>query len=111
MAVRNKEVNLTAVLWPSQVGTVTYIWWIENNTEVLFHSRLSYFSLGIYFSYACAQLSRLLTVLLQNMRIINFFKLFLCIQVEKSVSFLISFQKLQSKLILDTQSGLIAKSQ
>uniref|UniRef100_A0A4W5RMV0 Sortilin related VPS10 domain containing receptor 1 n=1 Tax=Hucho hucho TaxID=62062 RepID=A0A4W5RMV0_9TELE len=28
-----KEVNLTAVLWPSQVGTVTYIWWFGNNTE------------------------------------------------------------------------------
>lgn len=35
VAVKNKEVNLTAVLWPSQVGTVTYIWWIGNNTEVL----------------------------------------------------------------------------
>uniref|UniRef100_A0A8D3D9D3 PKD domain-containing protein n=1 Tax=Scophthalmus maximus TaxID=52904 RepID=A0A8D3D9D3_SCOMX len=34
VAVRNKEVNLTAVLWPSQVGTVTYIWWIGNNTEL-----------------------------------------------------------------------------
>uniref|UniRef100_A0AAQ4QHS1 VPS10 domain-containing receptor SorCS2 n=1 Tax=Gasterosteus aculeatus aculeatus TaxID=481459 RepID=A0AAQ4QHS1_GASAC len=33
VAVRNKEVNLTAVLWPSQVGTVTYIWWIGNSTE------------------------------------------------------------------------------
>ncbi|KAF3687128.1 VPS10 domain-containing receptor SorCS1 [Channa argus] len=33
VAVRSKEVNLTAVLWPSQVGTVTYIWWIGNNTE------------------------------------------------------------------------------
>ncbi|XP_026160034.1 VPS10 domain-containing receptor SorCS1 isoform X2 [Mastacembelus armatus] len=33
VAVRNKELNLTAVLWPSQVGTVTYIWWIGNNTE------------------------------------------------------------------------------
>lgn len=35
VVVRNKEVNLTAVLLPSQVGTVTYIWWIGNNTEVL----------------------------------------------------------------------------
>uniref|UniRef100_A0A665W1K9 PKD domain-containing protein n=1 Tax=Echeneis naucrates TaxID=173247 RepID=A0A665W1K9_ECHNA len=34
VAVRNKEVNLTAVLWPSQVGTATYIWWIGKNTEV-----------------------------------------------------------------------------
>ncbi|KAM4612416.1 VPS10 domain-containing receptor SorCS1 [Polymixia lowei] len=33
VAVRSKEVNLTAVLWPSQVGTVTYVWWIGNNTE------------------------------------------------------------------------------
>ncbi|XP_068178070.1 VPS10 domain-containing receptor SorCS1-like isoform X2 [Antennarius striatus] len=33
VAMRNKEINLTAVLWPSQVGTVTYIWWIGNNTE------------------------------------------------------------------------------
>ncbi|KAM8841838.1 VPS10 domain-containing receptor SorCS1-like isoform 2-T2 [Synchiropus picturatus] len=33
VAVKNKEVNLTAILWPSQVGTVTYIWWIGNNTE------------------------------------------------------------------------------
>ncbi|MED6285061.1 VPS10 domain-containing receptor SorCS1, partial [Characodon lateralis] len=33
VAVRNKEVNLTAVLHPSQVGTVTYIWWIGNNSE------------------------------------------------------------------------------
>ncbi|MEQ2295512.1 hypothetical protein AMECASPLE_015237 [Ameca splendens] len=33
VVVRNKEVNLTAVLHPSQVGTVTYIWWIGNNSE------------------------------------------------------------------------------
>uniref|UniRef100_A0A8C5HQ37 VPS10 domain-containing receptor SorCS2 n=1 Tax=Gouania willdenowi TaxID=441366 RepID=A0A8C5HQ37_GOUWI len=33
VAVRNQEVNLTVVLWPSTVGTVTYIWWIGNNTE------------------------------------------------------------------------------
>ncbi|XP_059903377.1 VPS10 domain-containing receptor SorCS3-like [Gadus macrocephalus] len=33
VAVRNKEVNLTAVLWPGQVGTVTYIWWIGNSSE------------------------------------------------------------------------------
>ncbi|XP_037328283.2 VPS10 domain-containing receptor SorCS1 isoform X2 [Pungitius pungitius] len=35
VAVRNKEVNLTAVLWPSQVGTVTYIWWIGNTEPVI----------------------------------------------------------------------------
>ncbi|XP_049577470.1 VPS10 domain-containing receptor SorCS1 isoform X2 [Syngnathus scovelli] len=33
VAVKNKEVNLTAILWPNQVGTVTYIWWIGNSTE------------------------------------------------------------------------------
>ncbi|XP_057699081.1 VPS10 domain-containing receptor SorCS1 isoform X2 [Corythoichthys intestinalis] len=33
VAVKNKKVNLTAILWPSQVGTVTYIWWIGNSTE------------------------------------------------------------------------------
>ncbi|KPP60002.1 hypothetical protein Z043_122029, partial [Scleropages formosus] len=35
VAVKNKEVNLTVVLWPSQVGSVTYIWWFGNNTEPL----------------------------------------------------------------------------
>ncbi|XP_051939715.1 VPS10 domain-containing receptor SorCS1 isoform X2 [Hippocampus zosterae] len=33
VAVKNKEVNLTAILRPSLVGTVTYIWWIGNSTE------------------------------------------------------------------------------
>ncbi|XP_059410587.1 VPS10 domain-containing receptor SorCS1 isoform X2 [Carassius carassius] len=33
VAVKNKEVNLTVVLSPSQVGTVTYIWWLGNNSE------------------------------------------------------------------------------
>ncbi|XP_061628110.1 VPS10 domain-containing receptor SorCS1 isoform X1 [Phyllopteryx taeniolatus] len=33
VTVKNKEVNLTAILWPSQVGTVTYIWWIGNRTK------------------------------------------------------------------------------
>lgn len=37
VAVKNKEVNLTVVLWPSQVGTVTYIWWFGNNSEVRSH--------------------------------------------------------------------------
>ena len=38
VTTKNKEVNATAVLWPSQVGTLTYVWWYGNNTEV---SRLS----------------------------------------------------------------------
>uniref|UniRef100_A0AAY4F0H1 PKD domain-containing protein n=1 Tax=Denticeps clupeoides TaxID=299321 RepID=A0AAY4F0H1_9TELE len=33
VVVKKKEVNLTTVLWPSQVGTVTYIWWLGNNSE------------------------------------------------------------------------------
>uniref|UniRef100_A0A8C3BBU6 VPS10 domain-containing receptor SorCS1 n=1 Tax=Cairina moschata TaxID=8855 RepID=A0A8C3BBU6_CAIMO len=35
VTTKNKEVNATAVLWPSQVGTLTYIWWFGNNTEPL----------------------------------------------------------------------------
>lgn len=34
VTTKNKEVNATAVLWPSQVGTLTYVWWFGNNTEV-----------------------------------------------------------------------------
>lgn len=34
VTTKNKEVNATAVLWPSQVGTLTYVWWYGNNTEV-----------------------------------------------------------------------------
>lgn len=63
VAVRNKEVNLTTVLWPNQVGTVTYIWWIGNNTEVF-----------------CAQG---FSLYLLNILKINRKVLFLCIQVEK----------------------------
>uniref|UniRef100_K7GNC0 Sortilin related VPS10 domain containing receptor 1 n=1 Tax=Sus scrofa TaxID=9823 RepID=K7GNC0_PIG len=35
VTTKNKEVNATAVLWPSQVGTLTYVWWYGNNTEPL----------------------------------------------------------------------------
>uniref|UniRef100_A0A8D0DNR3 Sortilin related VPS10 domain containing receptor 1 n=1 Tax=Salvator merianae TaxID=96440 RepID=A0A8D0DNR3_SALMN len=35
VTTKNKEVNATAVLWPGQVGTLTYIWWFGNNTEPL----------------------------------------------------------------------------
>ncbi|XP_039337917.1 VPS10 domain-containing receptor SorCS3 isoform X5 [Mauremys reevesii] len=34
VAIRNKEVNLTAVVWPSQSGTLTYFWWFGNSTKV-----------------------------------------------------------------------------
>lgn len=66
MAVKNKEVNLTAVLWPSQVGTVTYIWWIGNNTEVTTLCEL------VLPFYARVQLSKVLTPLLENGRVITF---------------------------------------
>uniref|UniRef100_A0A8C8RJX9 Sortilin related VPS10 domain containing receptor 1 n=1 Tax=Pelusios castaneus TaxID=367368 RepID=A0A8C8RJX9_9SAUR len=35
VTTKNKEVNATAILWPNQVGTLTYIWWFGNNTEPL----------------------------------------------------------------------------
>lgn len=34
VVVKNKAVNLTAVLQPSNVGTVIYYWWFDNKTEV-----------------------------------------------------------------------------
>uniref|UniRef100_A0A8C7HB74 VPS10 domain-containing receptor SorCS3-like n=1 Tax=Oncorhynchus kisutch TaxID=8019 RepID=A0A8C7HB74_ONCKI len=33
VAIKNKEVNLTAVVWPIHSRTVTYFWWLGNNTE------------------------------------------------------------------------------
>lgn len=36
VVVKNKVVNLTTVLRPSNVGTVTYYWWFDNKTEVSF---------------------------------------------------------------------------
>ncbi|XP_025057003.1 VPS10 domain-containing receptor SorCS3 [Alligator sinensis] len=33
VAIRNKEVNITAVVWPSQSGTLTYFWWFGNSTK------------------------------------------------------------------------------
>ncbi|KAI1886816.1 hypothetical protein AGOR_G00199700 [Albula goreensis] len=33
VAIKNKGVNLTAVVWPSHSRTVTYFWWFGNNTE------------------------------------------------------------------------------
>lgn len=34
VVIRNKEVNITAVVLPSHSRTVTYFWWLGNNTEV-----------------------------------------------------------------------------
>lgn len=34
VVVKNKALNLTTVLRPSNVGTVTYYWWFDNKTEV-----------------------------------------------------------------------------
>uniref|UniRef100_A0A8C8K315 VPS10 domain-containing protein n=1 Tax=Oncorhynchus tshawytscha TaxID=74940 RepID=A0A8C8K315_ONCTS len=33
VAIKNKAVNLTAVVWPVHSRTVTYFWWLGNNTE------------------------------------------------------------------------------
>ncbi|XP_066514332.1 VPS10 domain-containing receptor SorCS3 [Hoplias malabaricus] len=33
VVIKNKEVNLTAVVWPSHSRTVTYFWWLGNSTE------------------------------------------------------------------------------
>ncbi|MEE6486954.1 hypothetical protein FKM82_014741 [Ascaphus truei] len=35
VTTKNKEVNASVVLWPSHVGTLTYVWWLGNNTEPL----------------------------------------------------------------------------
>lgn len=35
VVIRNKEVNITAVVLPSHSRTVTYFWWLGNNTEVI----------------------------------------------------------------------------
>ncbi|XP_068113723.1 VPS10 domain-containing receptor SorCS1-like isoform X5 [Hyperolius riggenbachi] len=35
VTTKNKEVNASVVLWPSNVGTVTYVWWLGNNSEPL----------------------------------------------------------------------------
>uniref|UniRef100_F7ETM3 VPS10 domain-containing receptor SorCS3 n=2 Tax=Ornithorhynchus anatinus TaxID=9258 RepID=F7ETM3_ORNAN len=35
VAIRDKEVNVTAVVWPSQLGTLTYFWWFGNSTKPL----------------------------------------------------------------------------
>lgn len=40
VAIRNKEVNVTAVVWPSQSGTLTYFWWFGNSTKVRFPTPL-----------------------------------------------------------------------
>eukprot|EP00062_Callorhinchus_milii_P017884 gi/632970748/ref/XP_007901820.1/ PREDICTED: VPS10 domain-containing receptor SorCS1-like [Callorhinchus milii] len=33
VAITNQPVNLTVVVWPSKLGTLTYYWWLENKTE------------------------------------------------------------------------------
>ncbi|ETE62975.1 VPS10 domain-containing receptor SorCS3, partial [Ophiophagus hannah] len=44
VAIRNKEVNLTAVVWPNQSGTFTYFWWFGNNSKpfITLDSSISY---------------------------------------------------------------------
>uniref|UniRef100_A0A8C5AQF8 PKD domain-containing protein n=1 Tax=Gadus morhua TaxID=8049 RepID=A0A8C5AQF8_GADMO len=33
VAIGHQEVNITAVVWPGHSRTVTYFWWLDNNTE------------------------------------------------------------------------------
>ncbi|XP_069095531.1 VPS10 domain-containing receptor SorCS1-like isoform X2 [Pleurodeles waltl] len=35
VTTKNKAVNASAVLWPRHVGTITYVWWLGNNSEPL----------------------------------------------------------------------------
>nr|XP_033797596.1 VPS10 domain-containing receptor SorCS3 isoform X2 [Geotrypetes seraphini] len=35
VAIKNKEINITAVVWPNQSGTLTYFWWFGNSTKPL----------------------------------------------------------------------------
>lgn len=34
VAIRGKEANLTAVVWPSHTRTLTFFWWFDNSSEV-----------------------------------------------------------------------------
>lgn len=74
--------NLTAVLWPGQVGTVTYIWWIGNNTEVQRTQEIHHFSQYFSSSFAHLRLSRLLALLVQNVRIIILWSYFCACRLE-----------------------------
>lgn len=43
VAIRGKEANLTAVVWPSHTTTLTFFWWFDNSSEVRrFHSSSHY---------------------------------------------------------------------
>uniref|UniRef100_A0AAY4F144 PKD domain-containing protein n=1 Tax=Denticeps clupeoides TaxID=299321 RepID=A0AAY4F144_9TELE len=33
VVIKNKEINLTAVVWPSHSRTITYFWWLGNSSE------------------------------------------------------------------------------
>ncbi|KAK6300548.1 hypothetical protein J4Q44_G00286460 [Coregonus suidteri] len=35
VAIKNKEVNLTAVVWPIHSRTLSYFWWLGNSTELV----------------------------------------------------------------------------
>lgn len=61
VVVKNKAVNLTTVLQPSNVGTVTYYWWFDNKTEVslafLFSTMLliSWIQITVRFPFSACQ--------------------------------------------------------
>lgn len=54
VAIRGKEVNLTAVVWPSHTRTLTFFWWFDNSSEVRsFSSYSHYCSTHTLFSLSC----------------------------------------------------------
>lgn len=55
VVIRNKEVNITAVVLPSHSRTVTYFWWLGNNTEVILpvQGSLIYSSVLVSIAYRC----------------------------------------------------------
>lgn len=48
VVIRNKEVNITAVVLPSHSRTVTYFWWLGNNTEVILPGRGSLIHISVF---------------------------------------------------------------
>lgn len=43
VAIRGKEANLTAVVWPSHTRTLTFFWWFDNSSEVRSFSSHSHY--------------------------------------------------------------------
>lgn len=54
VAIRGKEVNLTAVVWPSHTRTLTFFWWFDNSSEVRSSDSHSNCCSSFYFSLLVA---------------------------------------------------------